>query len=547
MSELAIPTERTRDRVKATIPASADVVIIGAGLGGLMSGAHLARAGRKVVILDQHYVAGGCATMFHRTTRDGRYQFDIGLHYIGDCGEDGKIPTLLRELDISLDYIPMDDDGFDTIVLPDLTFPVPASHDRYRERLVGFFPREKRGIDRYVRLLKEVDHMSAFMEQRRSGGSAGALGMLWQVVTKARLLPRYQSATIQDVLDDCTQDPDLRAVLLGQSGDYGVAPDRASALLHMGLQNHYFKGAWYPRGGGQVIADRLCEQIEAAGGVVALRQPVEGILVEDGRVAGVRVEPARAEPFEVRAPVVISNADLKHTLQDLLPAGSTDSGPWAGRADRFEMGGAIMISCFGVQADLRELGMQARNYWCFDTNDMGAVYAGVASGSLDPRAVYITSASLKDPDTHGHTPEGVMGVEVMALVPGRAEAWGVDVADIRSGAYRRSPVYQENKQRVEDALVGKLEEQFPGSAQQIVFRETASPVTHTRFTRATDGTGYGLAATPEQFMKGRPGYRGPVPGLYLAGASTRSGHGIVGAMASGRECAVRIQRDEGAT
>ena len=88
-------------------------------------------------------------------------------------------------------------------------------------------------------------------------------------------------------------------------------------------------------------------------------------------------------------------------------------------------------------------------------------------------------------------------------------------------------------------------EHFPGTADKIVFRETASPVTHTRFTRATDGTGYGLAATPEQFMKGRPGYRGPVPGLYLAGANTRSGHGIVGAMASGKECAVRILRDAG--
>ena len=172
MPELAIPTERTRDRVKVPVPSQADVVIIGAGLGGLVSGAHLAREGRKVVILDQHYVAGGCATMFHRTTRDGRYQFDIGLHYIGDCGEDGKIPSLLRELDISLDYIPMDDDGFDTIVLPDLTFPVPTGHDRYRDRLVEFFPGETRGIDRYVRLLKEVDHMATFMEQRRNGGSA---------------------------------------------------------------------------------------------------------------------------------------------------------------------------------------------------------------------------------------------------------------------------------------------------------------------------------------------------------------------------------------
>jgi phytoene dehydrogenase-like protein len=545
MAELAIPTEKTKDRVKVEVPRTADVVIVGAGLGGLMSGANLALAGKTVVILDQHYVAGGCATMFHRTTRDGRYQFDVGLHYIGDCGEGGKIPTLLGELGIELEYIPMDDDGFDTVVLPDLTFPIPVGHDRYRDRLVEFFPGEKKGIDRYVRLLKEVDHMATFMDQRRSGGG-GALGMLWQVATRARLLPKYQNATIKDVLDDCTKDMNLRAVLLGQSGDYGVAPDRASALLHMGLQNHYFKGAWYPKGGGQIIADRLCELIESRGGVVALRKPVEEILVEGGKAVGVRVEPPRAEPFEVRAPIVISNADLVHTLKDLLPTEVAESGKWKGRADRFEMGGAIMISCFGVQADLRELGMQARNYWCFDTNDADAIYRSVNQGSLDPRAVYITSASLKDPETHGHTPDGVMGVEVMALMPGKAQAWGVRKEDILSGAYRRSEIYLANKQKVEDALVAKLDQYFPGAAEKVVFRETASPVTHTRFTRATDGTGYGLAATPEQFMKGRPGYRGPVPGLYLAGANTRSGHGIVGSMASGKECAVRVQRDAGA-
>ncbi|MEC8423881.1 MAG: FAD-dependent oxidoreductase, partial [Myxococcota bacterium] len=332
MAELSIPTEKTRDRVKVGVPGKADVVVVGAGLGGLMGAALLARQGRHVVVLDQHYVAGGCATMFHRTTRHGRYQFDIGLHYIGDCGEGGKIPTLLAELGIELEYIPMDDDGFDTIVLPDLTFPIPVGHDRFRDRLVDYFPKEVRGIDRYVRLLKEVDHMATFLDKRRAGGSGGALGMLWQVATKGRLLPRYQNATVEAVLDDCTRNMDLRGVLLGQSGDYGVPPSRASALLHLGLQNHYFKGAWYPRGGGQVIADRLCEVIESAGGTVALRKPVEEILIEGGAAVGVRVEPPRAEPFEVRAPIVISNADLKHTLQDLLPATSTASGRWAGRA-----------------------------------------------------------------------------------------------------------------------------------------------------------------------------------------------------------------------
>ena len=77
-----------------------------------------------------------------------------------------------------------------------------------------------------------------------------------------------------------------------------------------------------------------------------------------------------------------------------------------------------------------------------------------------------------------------------------------------------------------------MEAMFPGTRERIVFRESATPVTHTRYTRASAGSGYGLACTPAQFMKGRPGYRGPLTGLYFAGANTRAGHGIVGAMLS---------------
>ncbi|HNC99127.1 MAG TPA: hypothetical protein PKW90_23535, partial [Myxococcota bacterium] len=76
-----------------------------------------------------------------------------------------------------------------------------------------------------------------------------------------------------------------------------------------------------------------------------------------------------------------------------------------------------------------------------------------------------------------------------------------------------------------------------------VFQESATPPTQNRYTRASGGTSYGLAATPQQFMEHRPGYRGPVPGLYLTGASTRSGHGILGALASGAQTARAVLKD----
>jgi phytoene dehydrogenase-like protein len=184
--------------------------------------------------------------------------------------------------------------------------------------------------------------------------------------------------------------------------------------------------------------------------------------------------------------------------------------------------------------------MRNTNYWQFDDYDMDALYKDARKeGPIRSRACYVTSASLKEPGGD-HAPPGIANVEVMTLVPGEARRWGVTPEDAEAWRYRETSAYQETKARLEEEMIARLEKMFPGSARAIVFRESATPVTHTRFTRASDGTGYGLAATPDQFMEKRPGYRGPVEGLYFAGASTRAGHGIVGAMMGGEKAAQRV-------
>jgi phytoene dehydrogenase-like protein len=336
-------------------------------------------------------------------------------------------------------------------------------------------------------------------------------------------------------------------VLLGQSGDYGLPPSRVSALLHLGLAGHYFRGAFYPRGGGQQIADRLVARIEAAGGSVHLRSPVERVLVEGGRAAGVRLAAKAGEPSrDVRADLVVSNADIRRTLLELVGPEHLPSS-WIERAERFEMAAALFMTFVGLEGDGRDLGMTSSNTWQFDGYDVEGFYrdVGAASGPVRIQGCYVTSASMKDPShARHHAPEGFTNVEVMAIVPPSSSSrWGSSGAPFAWG-YKREPAYLAQKHAIEEDLIGRLDRLFPGAAARVALRESATPMSHARFTGASDGTGYGLAATPAQFMRARPGYRGPIPGLYLVGASTRAGHGIVGAMMGGRAGARRILEDE---
>ncbi len=127
----------------------------------------------------------------------------------------------------------------------------------------------------------------------------------------------------------------------------------------------------------------------------------------------------------------------------------------------------------------------------------------------------------------------------MTIVPATPAFWGVDEASIRDGTYVASEGYRFRKEDVTRRLLAQAERVVPGLSRHIVYREAATPLTQFRFTGSTGGTSYGIAATPAQFLEGRPGTSTALAGLYLAGASTRSGHGIIGAMQSGVAAATR--------
>ena len=293
-----------------------------------------------------------------------------------------------------------------------------------------------------------------------------------------------------------------------------------------------------------MIANEVALAIEESGGSIHLRRAIRQILMVRGRAAGVVAEDAAGSRHEVRAKAVVSNADLKSTVLGLL---GPEHRPrkWVTRVTGMEMPYGIFLTCLGIEGGL---GTDARNanYWAFDSHDTESLYQHCGSvKDFQPHGIYVTSATLKDPDTSGHAPKGVHNVQVMTFAPGDSEYWGITPADLEDGSYRRDVFYNREKDRIEQNLIDRMDTLFPGSAARVVYRESATPLSQSRFTRSTGGTGYGIAATVDQFLSKRPGYRSPVESLYLCGASTRAGHGVAGAMTSGYLAARVIAKDLG--
>jgi len=497
-----------------------DAIVIGAGIGGLTAAAFMAKGGMRPLVLEQHFAPGGNAQTFRRKKM---FDFDVGLHYIGDCGPGGFFPTMLEQLGIAerVEFVPMDQDGFDTLLLPDAKFRVPAGWDRYRERLKTAFPQEDGAIDRYIDFL------------RMAAGYPPPAGRepLEGVLTK-----HWSQCTLGEVFDAVEASNRLRHVLGAQCALYASPWSKAPLGMHASLTNHYMRGAYFVRGGGRPLVEGLVDVIQEASGQVRLRQPVKRIIVEDGKTVGAEL----AKGGEVRAPLVVSNADAKRTFLEMVGEQYLSS-ELAQRVKEYRMALPLFIIYLAMEVDPSELGFAATNLFLMPAYDLEEQYAICYDGGIpDKPMVFVSVASLKDPVSRNLAPPGYTNLQIMAVAPAQPQSWGVSQGPASGGRYRHMPAYEACKHEMERRMLAVVEEMLPGFIRKVVWQECATPLTQERFTLSTGGTSYGLEHTLDQYMAARVALQTEIPGLWMVGANTIFGHGIVGCMMSGRAAANMI-------
>ncbi|MFT4264990.1 MAG: NAD(P)/FAD-dependent oxidoreductase, partial [Nocardioides sp.] len=521
--------------------AQFDTIVIGAGLGGMSTAAYLAANGQRVLVLERYAMVGGSTHMFRRR---GRWEFEVGVHYIEDCGPGGLMPRILGGLGLAdrVEFLQLDPEGWDTIVGPDFELRTPVGWDHYRDNLAQAFPGEERAVDRYVRLLRKVGPAG-----ERTHPDFGTTRRFAAAGLAAPLIV----APLAGVLAACGFSPRAVFALSSQAGAYCTDPVVAAFGWHAAYVGKAIgtTGGWYPRGGGQVLSSTLLQFLTAHGGEVRTDSTVERILIEGGRAVGVRLEGGE----ELRSGAVVSDADIKHTLLDLV---GTENLPRraALRARALTMGQPLFNTYVGIELDLR--GTPNSNFFAipswepatslaklgaFGTRMMRNGFQGDRDTWLDAFSDsmpgFIHSATIRDPENPRTAPAGHTSFEVMTMVPSSPDLWDVDASDPEGHGYRDSPIYREMKERMTGAMLDRIEQVYPGARAKTVWSEAASPATQTRYARNTNGACFGLGVTPTQYGPTRPGTRTAVGGLFLAGTSTRWGTGTTGSMLSGMHAA----------
>ena len=494
--------------------AAYDAIVIGSGIGGLVTATQLAAKGAKVLVLERYLIPGGSGGYFER---EG-YRFDVGASMIFGFGDRGTTNLLTR----ALDAVDMKLETFADPVqihyhLPDLELKVHRDYEAFLQELIALFPHEEQGIRAFYGKCWEVFNYLNSMELLSLEEPRYLMRVFFQKPLSCLGLARYLPLNAGDIARKHISDPKLLQFIDMECYLWSVVPADKTPMINAGMvfSDRHYGGINYPKGGVGQIAQKLADGLVQAGGEIKYKARVTEIVLENGKAVGVKL----ADNTEYRAQKIISNATRWDTFGKLIPAHYTPKREQKWR-QRYQKSPSFLSLHLGVAADLLPPGTDCHHILLENWEEMekseGTIFVSIPT-LLDP--------SLAPPGHH----------IIHTFTPSWIEDWQeLSITE-----------YQEKKERAAARLIDRLEAIFPGIAVALDYQEVGTPRTHRRFLGREDGTYGPVPRRKLAGLLGMPFNKTSIPGLYCVGDSTFPGQGLNAVAFSGMSCGHRVAVDLG--
>lgn len=526
-----------------------DAIVIGSGLGGLTAGAQLAKKGRKVLVLEQHYIPGGCATTFKRKD----FLMEVGLHEMD--GLDPKDPKtgVFKGLGIfeNIDLIPLPE--FYRVIggkESGLDFTLPDDIEKAKETLIKKFPKEMRGIKKYFWFITGMrDNILKYGKLKK--WQRKALFLLFPVIFPFLALASspfltilshtnplfwifrswkfafWHYFTIGDYLDSIIKDESLKMILVANLGYYHDDPYSINLTYFSAAQSSYMEGGgWYIKGGSQKLSDYLASFIASHSGCVVLGKRVTEIITEKGTAVGVKYQNA----FDSNSPqhtsytnIIIGNAPIPN-IADMLTG--TDQKILKKRIEKLKPSISLLTVYIGFKANIaKKYGNKAYSTFMIESTSDLKNFKKEFNLDYDQRGfVFVDYSKI---DSGLTTPDKTVGAICT-------------ISYLKEWENLEEEAYKEKKEFVAQSFINRLNKLLPGISADVEYYDVGTPRTIQSYILSPGGTAYGYAQTSKQSPEKRPQFEAPIKNLYFSSAWTFPGGGFTGAMLAGIGCSQLI-------
>jgi len=495
--------------------AAFDAIVIGSGIGGLVTATQLAAKGASVLVLERYLIPGGSAGYFERAG----YRFDVGASMIFGFGSQGTTNLLTRALAaVGMEMETIPDPVQIHYHLPGgLDLKVHREYENFLQELIAKFPQEAEGIRRFYDECWAVFNCLNAMELLSLEEPRYLTRVFFQHPFACLGLVKYLPQNVGDIARRYISDPDLLRFIDMECYCWSVVPADLTPMINAGMvfSDRHYGGINYPKGGVGQIAQKLAEGLEKAGGKILYKARVTEILMENGRAVGVRLASGKT----YRARRVISNATRWDTFEKLLPAAALPKSEQKWQR-RYRKSPSFFSLHLGVRADVLPPGTECHHILLEDWSRMEA-----ARGTI-----FVSIPTLLDPSL---APDGYHIIHT--FTPDWVDHW----KDLSPSEY------EAQKEDVAAELCDRLEAIFPDLAAGLDFQEAGTPRTHRRFLGRVDGSYGPIPRRKLLGLLGMPFNRTAIPGLYCVGDSTFPGQGLNAVAFSGFACAHRVAVDLG--